>query len=91
LAAAKSHPQRVLQADSTDHVDSGQESSTPGGHQLYTYKSVDRNIPSLFLTRILSMSFHVPEDNRIAKQVSISVVLLNISLLSCLINNSSVE
>ena len=41
----------------------------PTTHQMYSYQSIDRDIPKPFLHHILSMSFHVPQDNRIAQQV----------------------
>ena len=37
--------------------------------QLHSYQTVDRDIPHRFLQKILSLSFHLPDDNRIAQQV----------------------
>ena len=37
--------------------------------QLHSYQTVDRDIPPRFLQKILSLSFHLPDDNRIAQQV----------------------
>lgn len=52
--------------NSSDCTDSIPKSAV---RQLHSYQSIDRDIPHRFLEKILSLSFHVPDDNRIAQQV----------------------
>lgn len=54
---------------SQDELDSRPISSEAVIRELHTYLPVDREIPPRFLEKVLELSFHAPEDNRIAKQV----------------------
>ncbi|XP_067935732.1 RAB11-binding protein RELCH homolog isoform X2 [Watersipora subatra] len=54
----------------TDVPDGPEVPRVHSPHQLYSYQPVDRTIPTPFLNSILSMSYHIPSDNRIAQQVS---------------------
>ena len=60
-------PTSKPQSSSVDETDTPLPPSVT--RKLYSYQPVNREIPTPFFKHILSMSFHVPENNRIAQQV----------------------